>query len=96
MKLYIVSIYDRITEMYNRPYFVPALGMATRNFADEINNAKQDNPLYKHPDHYELFLIGHFEDSTGEVAAESPPRRLSMGCECVVREEDVKSLRLVQ
>lgn len=67
MKQIIVAIKDRAAEAFMRPWFVPTVGMAVRSFIDEVNRAADDNNLYRHPDDFELYEIGVYDDSTGRI-----------------------------
>jgi len=72
MKLMIYSIFDNVAQVYNRPYYMVNSGMATRSFTDEVNRPSDDNPMYKHPNDYDLYLLGEFDDETGTVVTVNP------------------------
>lgn len=80
----LVSIYDKAADAYSKPAAMPAKGVAIRAFSDEINRADPNNALYNHPDDYELYVLGEWEDSTGEFKILNKPTRLTTG-------QDVKS-----
>jgi len=67
MKMQVVSVLDVAAQAYGRPAFVAALGAATRSFADEVNRPGADNVLNAHPEDFQLFHIGEFDDFTGEL-----------------------------
>ena len=79
MKLNICSVKDRAAEAYGRPMFVPSTGVAIRSFSDEINRASDDNQLYNHPDDFDLFEFGVFDDNTGLFELHEQPKLLSLG-----------------
>ena len=62
----VVSIYDRAAGVYGRPGFVPSAGVAVRDFTDEVNRAADDNQLYKHPDDFDLYSLGGFDDNAAD------------------------------
>ncbi len=66
MKLVIVSIYDKATSAYMRPFFAQSLGQATRMFTDETNR-KDGSDIGNHPEDYALFHIGNFHDNSGQL-----------------------------
>lgn len=66
--LVVVAIRDRALDAFMQPWFVPSEGLAIRAFQDEVNN--KDAPMNKHPEDYELFRIGTFDDRTGQVKPE--------------------------
>jgi hypothetical protein len=72
MHLFVVCVKDRAAEVFNRPFFVPHRNVAIRDFTDEVNRAAADNQLNKHPDDFDLYLLGEFNDNTGEFSISSP------------------------
>ena len=79
MKLVLCSVKDRAADAYGRPMFVPSTGVAIRSFSDEINRAAEDNQLYNHPDDFDLFEFGEFDDNTGKFDLHEEPKLLSLG-----------------
>jgi hypothetical protein len=73
MLLYIVAVKDRAADVFNRPFFVPHRNVAVRDFTDEVNRASADNALNKHPDDFDLYLLGQFDDSNGAFIREGSP-----------------------
>lgn len=65
MILFVVSVKDRAADVFNRPFFVPHRNVAIRDFTDEVNRVAGDNQLNKHPDDFDLYLLGEFNDSSG-------------------------------
>lgn len=63
MKLY--SIFDKQTATYNAPFAQPTHGAAERAVKGEVNN--QESMLGKYSSDYELWFVGWFEESTGEL-----------------------------
>jgi len=83
MLQFIVSVKDRAAEVFNRPFFVPHRNVAVRDFTDEINRAAADNPLNKHPDDFDLYLLGQFDDSNGAFIREGAATVLVRGKDVV-------------
>lgn len=79
-----VSVYDRATETYGRPFVVPHVGSAIRSFMDEIN--RPDSELGKHPSDYELFEVASFDDATGTFSVPPAPSRLVRGSDFANKE----------
>lgn len=72
-KLVVVSVYDRAVSAFMRPFYVPAVGAAIRSFQDEANRQGENNEMNRHPEDYDLFELGVFDDSSGKfVMLESP------------------------
>lgn len=81
MILNVVSVKDRAADAYMRPFFVPTVGMAVRSFSDEVRRGGEDNPMAKHPDDYDLYRLGTFDEDTGGLESCLP--------ELLVRGKDV-------
>ena len=79
MKLIICTVKDRAADAYGRPMFVPSTGVAIRSFSDEINRNNADNQLFNHPDDFDLYELGEFDDNTGLFALHEQPKLLSLG-----------------
>lgn len=62
----IVAVKDRAADVFGVPVFVQSKGIAIRSFADEINRSDPQNQLYNHPEDFDLFFLGTFDDSDGE------------------------------
>lgn len=67
----IVVVRDIKGDVYTIPMFVAHLGGAIRSFQDEI--AKTDgNPFALHPEDYELFHIGEYDELTCKFDLHDP------------------------
>lgn len=75
MKYKVVCVYDSGIESYAVPAFVMNVAGAIRSFGDECKRPGSDerpNQLNLHPDSFSLFLLGEFDDSTGEFSCGKP------------------------
>ena len=63
MKLIVCSVKDRAADAFGRPMFVPSQGVAIRSFSDELNRNDPENQLYNHPDDFDLYDFGTFDDN---------------------------------
>ena len=72
MILFVVSVKDRAADVFNRPFFVPHRNVAIRDFTDEVNRVAGDNQLNKHPDDFDLYLLGEFDDARGAFVNNDP------------------------
>jgi hypothetical protein len=79
MKQIICTVKDRAADAYGRPMFVPSAGVAIRSFSDEINRDNADNQLFNHPDDFDLYELGEFDDNTGLFSLHEQPKLLSLG-----------------
>ena len=91
MKIKVCSVYDVKGEMFQAPFFVPALGIAMRMFTDVVND--KSTPFGKYPGDFVLYQVGEFDDATGEFENVSPAKHLGIGTEYVdSRSGGVKSV----
>jgi len=82
MSNYVVCVIrDSAADAYNIPIFLRSTGVAIRTFTDEVNRAAEDNPLYRHPDDHDLYMLGSYDQDTGVFTLESP--------RCLARGRDV-------
>jgi hypothetical protein len=79
MKLVLCSVKDRAADAYGRPMFVPSLGVAIRSFSDEVNRQADDNQLFNHPDDFDLYEFGEFDDNSGIFTLHEVPKLISLG-----------------
>jgi hypothetical protein len=86
MKMVIVSIKDTAADAYGRPAFVATEGVALRQFQDEVNRASDDNQLYKHSHDFHLYLLGTFDDVTGNFDLVEIPKLITRGNDVMIKE----------
>jgi hypothetical protein len=79
----IVSVKDSAAEAFGRPMYLQSLGVAIRSFTDEVNREDKDNQLFNHPDDFDLYELGLFDDSIGRYELRDNPI-------VIVRGKDVK------
>lgn len=72
MKYKVVAIRDRAIATFSVPQFVTAVGAAVRSFGDEVRRGGDNNPLAAHPEDFDLFSLGEYDDQTGLFESEVP------------------------
>jgi hypothetical protein len=72
MNLVIVSVKDSAAQAFGRPIFVPSTAVAVRSFRDEVNRKDSTDDLARHPDDFELYEVGVFDDATGIIEVSEP------------------------
>lgn len=87
MRLIICAVRDRAADVFGSPYFVPSVGQAVRSFGDEVNRVAEDNVLYKHPDDFDLYELGSYDDAQASFDILPTPRQVALGRD-VVRSRD--------
>lgn len=78
MRYKICSIRDRASDTFSVPVYLPSKGAAIRSFADEVNRVDPNNNLNKHPEDFDLYYLGEFDDETGTFECERP-QQLAVG-----------------
>nr|QJB18896.1 MAG: nonstructural protein [Microvirus sp.] len=79
MNYKVCCVYDRIAQIYGVPNFTNSKGSTVRAFADMINKPDQNNQFYEHPDDYDLYYLGEFDDATGIFSLEDKAELLARG-----------------
>jgi len=79
MILQLVCVHDRAADAFTRPVFVPAIGQAIRSFQDEINRNAPENEMFRHPEDFDLYHVGSFDDNTGILQRLDEPKQLAIG-----------------
>lgn len=62
----VVAVFDKAAQTYTIPMFFPAVGLAVRQFTDEVNKVNGDNSLYNHPEDFSFWQLGGYDEVTGE------------------------------
>lgn len=82
MRYTVCVVRDSAADVYGIPMFLGSVGQAIRSFSDEVQREAADNMLYKHPEDFELYKIGEYDDAAAEFVLE-PPRSLIRATDCV-------------
>lgn len=64
MKMQMVALRDIVANVWNAPSFVPHLGTAIRSFGDECRRKEPNNVMGNHPEDFELWHIGEYDDNS--------------------------------
>jgi len=79
MKLQAFSVYDLKVEAFGQPWFASAIGQATRNFQDAVNNP--ETTMHKHSGDFQLFHVGAFDTETALFENVTPARLIGSAAE---------------
>lgn len=78
MKMQMLYIRDIIADCIPfSPMFVHHIGGAIRDFGDQCQN--KETVLGKHPEDYELYHHGEWDDVTGQYTALERPKQIAVG-----------------
>lgn len=83
MKYIVLSVRDRAADCFGQPFFSVSLGGSIRGFGDEVNRVAENNPLNKHPEDFDLFEVGTFDDNTCVFECLPKPRQIAVGKDMV-------------
>lgn len=64
----IYAVKDLAVQAYGTPFFVRAKGEALRSFQDEANKKDGQSAIAAHPEDYELYYIGEYNDESGTIS----------------------------
>lgn len=81
MKHKFFSVHDVVARSFIPPFTLPNEDMALRTFVDCAND--QSHAFGKHPTDYALYMIGEFDDETGEIKPLSPIVNLGLAANFV-------------
>lgn len=74
MKTFAYSVFDRVAETYNTPFFIQSQAQAKRIFSNTVIDG--DTQLHKNPADYVLCEVGTFDDKTGTFLAYDKPEEI--------------------
>lgn len=81
------AVYDSKAEAYLTPFFMPSTGAAVRAFTDLVND--RNTTVSRHPEDYNLFQIGEYDDASGSVSSVT---KISLGCAIEFKKDIVSNL----
>lgn len=82
MKYKIVAVRDRVADVFSNPFFVASTGAAIRSFGDEVNNKREGNQYAAHPEDFDLFYVGEYDDADASFDVVRP-QQIAVGKDLV-------------
>lgn len=61
----VYTLRDRQSGLFGKPVFALALGLVVRELTDVVNSGRSEEPLVQHPEDFQLYCLGEFDDSKG-------------------------------
>lgn len=89
MELKVYAIKDRQLDGFMHPFYMHTHGQATRAFRDQINDP--ESSASKHPEDYDLYYLGNFDDQTGQFTSQDnagKPKQIAIGANLFERNTD--------
>lgn len=77
-----IAIRDTVANVFTQPVFTNSIGGAIREFGDRCRGDKKDL-VAMHPEHFELYEIGAYNDETAEIIPLKPPKQIATGANYV-------------
>lgn len=68
----IVALKDTAARVFGTPFFVQATAQAVRSLRDEVNSKESTSDVNRHPDDFELYMVGEFDEDSGVVTSIEP------------------------
>lgn len=85
MKYVVCSVRDICADMFGQPFYQASIGMAQRSFSDSVNQNDGKNLLAAHPEHFELYHLGFYDDADASFDLFPKPKQLLLGSNCVTK-----------
>lgn len=80
----VVAVRDRAANAFSMPQFYVSTEVARRNFGQLVNDVKEgNNVVNQHPEDFDMFLLGTYDDETGAFNQVGPPRQIAIGKDLV-------------
>lgn len=83
MKYVMLAVRDRAADVFGQPFFQTSIGGAIRSFSDEINRKGDNNMLAQHPEDFDLYELGSYDDNAADFEILAKPRQVAVGKDCV-------------
>lgn len=83
MKLVVLSVRDRAVSAFGVPTFHVHPAGAIRAFRDEINRSSDTNMMFKHPEDFDLYQLGFWDDDEATFELFDRPKQLVIGKDAV-------------
>lgn len=74
MEYKMFSIRDTKAEVFFPPWYKQTHGEAERAFADIVSDDK--STIHKHPEDFDLFFVGTYDDQTGKITIPQAPEHI--------------------
>ncbi|WNK14999.1 MAG: nonstructural protein [Microvirus sp.] len=75
----IVAIRDIKADLFAQPAFTSSLGASIRDFGDRCNKPDENNLLYLHPEDFELYHLGTYNDDNAKFTLLDQPKQIATG-----------------
>ena len=81
MKYIVLSVRDVKAGVFSQPFYAPTLQHGIRSFLDAASRDADDNMMRKHPEDFQLYHLGSFDDCVGGFESIGTPQLVSSASE---------------
>lgn len=67
-RLIVLAVLDSAVKAFMRPFMTPTLEAGIRSFYDEVKRGGEDNMMARHPEDFELWALGEWDEESGDYA----------------------------
>lgn len=85
MKLKMYAVRDGAAQVFMRPFPSQSDGVAIRDFTTAVNEPNRESQLYMHPEDFDLYVVGEWDNETGMFAPAEVPSQIARGKQVAVR-----------
>lgn len=85
MKYFILSVRDRAADVFGVPMFVASIGGAIRSFGDEVNRRAENNAIAAHPEDFDLYKLGTYDDAAASFDILEHPQQIARAQDFTLR-----------
>lgn len=82
-KYVVAAVRDRAADVFGIPFFSPTVGTAIRSFNDAVNSPEPSNQLRAHPEDFDLYQLGTYEDHHGLFEMLAQPHQIAIGKDAI-------------
>lgn len=68
----LLAVKDRALDSFNAPFMQQTIAQGVRGFKDEINSDPERSNIAKHPDDYDLYHLGDYDEHEGKITPLQP------------------------
>lgn len=84
----VFAVFDSKAAFFGQPFFDQKEGSAIRNFSDAVNDSSNPNNMwFKHPEDFSLFVVGEFDNLTGELIPSTPKNLVTASAVYSIKEK---------
>lgn len=79
----IYAVRDTAVGEFLLPWYFKNHGAAVRALGDSVNKPSEDNQFFQHPEHFQLYQVGSYDQETGVITSMAP--EFVVDCQSLVK-----------